>query len=475
MIGGGRRYGTVSKPASRKSRSKVKARAIDCSRMSWKLTRSTNDTRVGSAARRALSAAECVASSTWIIVTRGTPGSRCSLPYTRRVLAISAQHLSKTYRIRRERRRTLKEVALRQYAPARTVEALKDVSFAVEPGETFAIVGANGSGKSTLLKLIAGTSHSTAGTIDVRGRVSALLELGAGFHPDFSGRENVYLNASLLGLSRRETDRVLPQIVDFAELGDFFDAAVKTYSSGMYMRLAFAVAAHVDPDVLLIDEILAVGDEYFQRKCYAKLNEFRAKHKTICFVSHDLAAVERLCRRGLLLEHGVVRADGDIHRVLDAYHELVEAQEQHALAGAAPKGDRWGTGEVTIESVTLHSGGAPTHVLRSGGPCEIRIGYRADVERDAVFGITLYRDDGVSVYGTNTKNDAAAIRAKREGHVSFCVERLPLLPGQYELDVAVTSPELHPYDYHSKRCTFRVTGGADEMGTARIEHRWEAS
>ncbi len=388
-------------------------------------------------------------------------------------LAIRAERVSKTYRVRRERQRTLKETLLRQYAPARTVDALHDVSFSVEAGETFGVIGANGSGKSTLLKLMAGTSTPSAGTIEVQGRVSALLELGAGFHPDFTGRENVYLNASLLGLSRRETERVLPEIVAFAELGEFFDGAVKTYSSGMYMRLAFAVAAHVDPDVLLIDEILAVGDEYFQRKCYAKLNEFRSRKKTICFVSHDLVAVERLCRRGLLLDHGVVRADGEIRRVLDAYHELVEAQEEHALAGAAPKGDRWGSGEIRIESVIFHAGAEATHIARSGEPFEVRLGYRADRERDAVFGITIYRDDGMSVYGTNTKHEGTAIHAKREGHVSFCTERLALLPGQYEIDVAVTSPELHPYDYHSKRYTFRVTGAPGEIGAVRIDHRWE--
>ena len=389
--------------------------------------------------------------------------------------AIDADHVSKTYRVRRERSRTFKEWALRQYAPATVVEALKDVSFSVEAGETYGIVGANGSGKSTLLKLLAGTSKPTTGTVEVDGRVSALLELGAGFHPDFTGRENVYLNASLLGLSRKETERVLPEIVAFAELGDFFDAAVKTYSSGMYMRLAFSVAAFVDPDVLLIDEILAVGDEYFQRKCYAKLNEFRSRKKTICFVSHDLAAVERLCRRGLLLEKGVVRADGDIKGVLDAYHELVEAQEEHKLASLGPRGDRWGTGEVKIESVTVHAGGDATHVVRSDEPFEIRLRYVADRERDVVFGVTLYRDDGVSVYGTNTKNDDVAVHAKREGQMSFCVERLGLLPGQYELDVAVTSPELHVFDYHSKRYTFRVTGAGGEMGFARIGHHWEAT
>jgi lipopolysaccharide transport system ATP-binding protein len=389
-------------------------------------------------------------------------------------LAIRAEHISKTYRVRRERTRTLKEWALRQYGPAKTVHALQDVSFEVPEGETYAIVGANGSGKSTLLKLMAGTSRPTSGTIAVNGRVSALLELGAGFHPDFTGRENVYLNASILGFTRKQTERVLPEIIGFAELGDFFDAAVKTYSSGMYMRLAFAVAAHVDPDVLLIDEILAVGDEYFQRKCFAKLNEFRAKRKTICFVSHDLAAVQRLCRRGLLLDQGQVRAEGEIGRVLEAYAEEVEAKEHQAIAGAAPRGDRWGTGEIRIEEVTLHGkGGEPTWVLHTNEPFEVRLRYVADDERDALFGITIYRDDGLGAYGTHTANDGVVVRTKVAGAISFCSDRLPLLPGRYDLDVAVVSPEHHTYDYHAKRYAFRVTGPSGEQGTSRIEHRWE--
>ncbi|HEY8657199.1 MAG TPA: ABC transporter ATP-binding protein [Candidatus Limnocylindria bacterium] len=388
--------------------------------------------------------------------------------------AIQATNVSKTYFVRRERRRTLKEQLLRQYAPKTRVDALHDVSFTVEPGGTYGIVGANGSGKSTLLKLIAGTSQPTAGTVTVNGRVSALLELGAGFHPDFTGRENVYLNASILGLSRRETDRILPSIVDFAELGDFFDGTVKTYSSGMYMRLAFAVAAHVDPDILLIDEILAVGDEYFQRKCYTKLNEFRARGKTICFVSHDLGAVAKLCQRAMLLDQGHVRAEGDIRRVLDAYHELVEQREEHALESAAPTGDRWGSGEVTIEAVTLH-GGLDAHILRSGEPFEIRLAYRVNqAVPGAIFGLTIYRDDGLSVYGTNTDIDGTPVAVRLgEGGISFRGDGLALLPGRYELDVAVIAPTEHVYDYHSKRFAFRVAGTVREMGTARIEHRWE--
>ena len=388
--------------------------------------------------------------------------------------AIRADAVSKAYVVRTERRRTMKELLLRQYAPPRRVEALHEVSFTVEEGESFAIVGANGSGKSTLLKLVAGTAKPTTGTLTVNGRVSALLELGAGFHPDFSGRENVFLNASLLGLTRRQTEQALPEIEAFAELGDFFDATVKTYSSGMYMRLAFAVAAHVDPEVMLIDEILAVGDEYFQRKCFAKLNEFRSRGKTICFVSHDLASVARLCRRGLLLERGRVRTQGDISLVLEAYAELVEAQEQHALASDAPTGDRWGSGEVRIERVTLRSRGKDTLVAHTGEPLAIRLGYEVSADiTEAIFGVTIYRDDGVSVYGTNTGIESVPVPLRRGGGtVTFDVPRLPLLPGQYELDVAVISPALHAYDYHSKRHSFRVSGTPGEIGTTRIDHEW---
>src|SRR5205823_3977813 len=183
-------------------------------------------------------------------------------------------------KLRRERSRTLKETVLRQYAPAETVQALRDVSFVVNSGESFGVVGANGSGKSTLLKLLAGTAKPTTGTLEVNGRVTALLEIGAGFHPDFSGRENAYLNGSLLGLSRKQMDRTMPAIEEFADIGRFFDAAVKTYSSGMYMRLGFAVAVHLEPDILLVHEVLAVGDEYFQHKGFAKISELRAAKKT---------------------------------------------------------------------------------------------------------------------------------------------------------------------------------------------------
>src|SRR5712692_5849910 len=238
-------------------------------------------------------------------------------------VAIRAAHLEKRYRLRTGRAPTLKELVLRQIPPAEVVYALKDVSFAVDRGKCFGVVGANGSGKSTLLKLIAGTAKPTTGTIDVEGRVSALLELGAGFHPDFTGRENAYLNGSLLGLSRRQTDAAMPKIEDFAQLGRFFHAPIKTYSSGMAARLGFAVAVHVDPDVLLVDEVLAVGDEGFTHKCLDKFADFRRRGKTILLVTHSLNLVERFCDEALWLDEGSARTHGDPKRVVDAYLQQV--------------------------------------------------------------------------------------------------------------------------------------------------------
>src|SRR6266851_8230265 len=267
--------------------------------------------------------------------------------------AISAEHLEKRYRLRTGRAPTLKELVLRQIPPAEVVYALKDVSFSVDGGQCFGVVGANGSGKSTLLKLIAGIAKPTTGTIDVEGRVSALLELGAGFHPDFTGRENAYLNGSLLGLSRRQTEAAMPKIESFAQLGRFFDAPIKTYSSGMAARLGFAVAVHVDPDVLLVDEVLAVGDEYFQHKCYAKIAEFRGAGKTIVLVSHDIGLIQRLCERALWLERGVAKAQGPTREVIAAYHREVGEREQRERAARGEIGARWGSKEVEIVSARV--------------------------------------------------------------------------------------------------------------------------
>src|SRR5438552_5109802 len=380
--------------------------------------------------------------------------------------AISAEHLEKRYRLRTGRAPTLKELVLRQIPSAEAVYALKDVSFSVDRGQCFGVVGANGSGKSTLLKLIAGTAKPTSGTIDVAGRVTALLELGAGFHPDFTGRENAYLNGSILGLSRREMDGLMPAVETFAGLDGFFDAPVKTYSSGMYMRLGFSVAVHLEPDVLLVDEVLAVGDEYFQHKCFAKIAEFKRAGKTIVLVSHDLGAVGRLCERALWLEHGAAKAQGATRDVITKYHREVGEREQQERAARGEIGARWGSKEVEIASArVLGPSGKDEKVLESGEPATFELRYRnhANLE-DAVFGFYVYRDDGLGVYGTNTLMESVALKPKGEGVVRFVMQPLALLPGAYDVDVGIIDPQDRYYDYHEKGLSFRVVGSTREVG-----------
>jgi lipopolysaccharide transport system ATP-binding protein len=255
------------------------------------------------------------------------------------VNAIEVTNVTKVYRkyARRKQFATLKSALLKgsliqDLQPEETFPALKGVSFNVQAGRTFAIIGRNGSGKSTVLKLVAGITKPTTGTVNVHGRISALIELGAGFHPEISGRENVYINGIMLGLTKREVSRRFAEIVEFAELQEFIDAPVKTYSSGMYLRLGFAVAIHVDPDILLVDEVLAVGDEGFTHKCLDKFAEFKRRGKTILLVTHALQLVERFCDEALWLDSGKVRGSGDPKRVVGAYLTDVGRSEEQELA-----------------------------------------------------------------------------------------------------------------------------------------------
>src|SRR5216117_728311 len=248
--------------------------------------------------------------------------------------AIELTNVTKVYRryARRKQFATLKSALLtgsliQDLRPEEKFPALQDVSFAVPAGKTYGMIGRNGSGKSTALKLVAGITKPTSGIVRVNGRVSALIELGAGFHPEISGRENVFINGIMLGLTKREVVRRFDEIVDFAEMKDFIDAPVKTYSSGMYMRLGFAVAIHVDPDVLLVDEVLAVGDEGFTHKCLDKFAEIRRRGKTILLVTHSLSLVERFCDEALWLDDGHAQAHGDPRRVVDRYLSAVEKGE----------------------------------------------------------------------------------------------------------------------------------------------------
>jgi len=402
----------------------------------------------------------------------------------------------------------LQRSILRDLQPSETFPALKDVSFSVPKGSTYGVIGRNGSGKSTALKLVAGITKPTSGTVRVEGRISALIELGAGFHPEISGRENVFINGIMLGLTKREIRERFDEIVDFAELRDFIDAPVKTYSSGMYMRLGFAVAIHVNPDVLLVDEVLAVGDEGFTHKCLDKFAEFRRRGKTILLVTHSLNLVERFCDEALWLDGGVARAHGDPKRVVDAYLTKVEEGEEQELAAttaraveaasprepvaaevpaqpASPPADlfqategRWGSREVEITDVAfLDPKGQPTFVFHSGESVSIRLRVRANHPTDDfVFGIGLFNIDGVCCYGTNTYlEEMNPERLAGEAEATFAIDSLDLVEGTYKLDVAVHKRDGFPYDYHRLLYTFRVKSRSRDVGIYRPRHRWTFS
>lgn len=369
-----------------------------------------------------------------------------------------------------------------------TFQALKDVTFAVPSGHTLGIIGRNGSGKSTLLKLLAGIYRPDHGKIGVRGKVGALLELGAGFHPEFSGRENILINGIVLGLSKREVRQHLDDIIRFAELEEFIDEPVKTYSVGMYMRLGFSVAVHADPDVLLVDEILAVGDEGFFQKCYDKLAAFRRRGKTIVLVSHDLSTVSRWCDTVVWLENGRIQDQGMPQRVIDLYRQHVAAQEAEVAVGEhlriaaevsqAPEvetANRWGSREVEIVSVKMfHTSRQERYVYQSGESVRVVVHYRVHHPvPDTVFGIALMRSDGLWCYGTNTAvEDISLPPLGEEGNVEILLERLDFVAGTYYLDVAVHALDGYPYDYHHGLYSFTVKSDLQEVGVCRIPHSW---
>ena len=361
--------------------------------------------------------------------------------------------------------------------------ALKDISFSVKPGETFGIIGENGSGKSTLLKLMTGIIKPDTGSINVKGRVSALLELGAGFQPDLTGRENIYLNGSIMGLNRNEINERFDDIVDFSELHDFIDTPIKHYSSGMYMRLGFSIAIHVDPEILLIDEVLAVGDQAFQQKCMDKIREFKRKGKTIIFVSHDLNSVSQLCNRAIWLNYGQISARGSVQRVIDFYKQKVQEQQVHQLekdhkAIEDDIKDRWGSKEVEIKHVEfLDKHNEVNHQFRTGDLFRVKISYMAKnrVEKP-VFGIAIHRNDGAHVNGPNTKlSGMVPAYIENQGAVFYEIEKLPLLPGTYYFTAVVYNFDCdHPYDHLEQMFPFKVIPGStdEEYGIFYIPCNW---
>ena len=372
--------------------------------------------------------------------------------------AITVDQVSKQFRLYHERNQSLKAAVMRRgRARYEDFLALDGVTLEVPEGSTFGIIGENGSGKSTLLKCMARILRPDKGTISVNGKLSAVLELGAGFHPELSGRENVYLNGSILGLNKKELDRRFDDIVGFAGLHRFIDTPVKNYSSGMYVRLGFSVAINVDPQVLLVDEVLAVGDESFQRKCSEKFAELRAAGKTIVIVSHGLGSLRSLCDQVAWLEHGVLRAVGDAAEVVDDYIGEAQVDRQETEDG---HGSRWGSGEGRIERIEVLDGdGRPVSQVRSGAPVTLRFTWStSEPLPKAVIGMAVHNLEGVLVTGCNTRETAALDPVvEGQGCVDYHIDALPLLPGTYDVTASFTDETfMHPYDFRYRSLRFDV-------------------
>jgi len=391
--------------------------------------------------------------------------------------AITVEHVSKRFRLYNERNQSLKAAVMRRgRARFEEFQALDDISVDVDAGETFGFIGENGSGKSTLLKCIARILRPDTGTVTVEGKVSALLELGAGFHPELSGRENVYLNGSILGLGKRELDARFDDIVEFAGLERFIDSPVKNYSSGMYVRLGFSVAINVNPDVLLVDEVLAVGDEAFQRRCGDKFAEMKQAGKTVVIVSHGLGSVRSMCDRVMWLDHGEAKLVGDAGEVIDGYLGGI-----HHVQPSDASSSAWGTGEAMIEKVELLAGGQAVDRVRTGDEVTFRLHYRSREHiENPIFCLAISTNEGMLVTAPTSREYGLQLdHLAPTGFVDIEVPALPMLPGVYIVSVSLWDRhELHEFHHLHRGFRFDVLTGTPPQRSAGVlvfPSNWRAS
>ena len=385
--------------------------------------------------------------------------------------AIRFDHVSKRYQLG-EQRRSLRDVASgmsrrlrggpREDPNAKFLWALRDLSFEVKPGEVLGIIGPNGSGKTTTLKLLSRITYPTEGQMTIHGRVASLIELGAGFHAELSGRENVYLNGTILGLSRKEIDARFDDIVGFAELEKFIDTPVKRYSSGMYARLGFSVAIHVSPDVLLVDEVLAVGDQAFQNRCFERMRQMRSADRALVFISHNMFAVRALCSKVLFLKHGKPIALGTPDEAIRAYQNFSAQEEAHAEATP----DSTFAEEQLVDSTPIRITGTaflnarrePAEVFEFGAKMIVRIRYRATQPVDnPTFSFVFFRGDGAVCEGSSTiLCERSPGMVNGDGYVEFEIPQLSLIPSMYTMEVAITNQHVVVYDFDHRPDQFMV-------------------
>lgn len=402
--------------------------------------------------------------------------------------AIEVKDITKKFKVYLDKGHTLKEKALfkkrRKYA-ARDV--LKGISFEVKRGEAVGLIGHNGCGKSTTLKLLTKIMYPDSGTIEMNGRVSSLIELGAGFHPDMSGRENIYINASIFGLTKKEIEERMIDIISFSELEEFIDNPVRTYSSGMYMRLAFAVAINVQADILLIDEILAVGDANFQAKCFEKLRELKAAGMTIVIVSHALGQIEQICDRSIWIDDGRIRESGspaEVHPIYMDYmgqkrktriekeNEIYPQTEENTQTRLKELGNF----DVKIVKNELMDGqGKQNNVFNIGSKMILQIEYERnnDAVMESEVGFHIFRSDGLDCYGTNTWIDKVqSVKLKKRGTVLVEFDAVMLLQGKYRMDLAFHDETGLTFHHVYDAVSFEVVNSYNEVGTNRLFHRW---
>ncbi len=389
--------------------------------------------------------------------------------------AVTARDVSRRFLVYPQRQVTLKEaIVRRRHLRRKEVWAVRHASFEIEPGEAVGVVGRNGSGKTTLLRMIAGIFAPTSGGLEVGGHVASLLELGAGFHPDFTGRENVYMNGAIHGLKRKYVSEKMDEIVSFAELEDFIDVPVRTYSAGMYMRLGFSIAAHIDPDVLLLDEVFAVGDESFQRKCMGKILDLKQRGRTLLFVSHSAPAVERLCERAMLLNAGELVADGPARDAIAQYQRMLAEEEDPAERSAGLH--EWGTGEARVVEVSLEDGsGEERRQFLSGQALVIRLRIAALKVIPPPRVTIEFRDANGSLLGVSEVEAEELGWDGSPGTVEllFSSSRLPLADGRFQVSVALSRPDsARQFHRLDPAVEFTVFPDADQRGWFRFEGSW---
>ncbi len=401
---------------------------------------------------------------------------------TKEPIAIQCRNVGKSYSLSSEQATTLKETVLRGGRGKRSthvIHALRDFNLTVHYGEIVGLIGDNGSGKSTLLKLIAGITRPTGGEMIVNGTVSSLLEVGVGFHPEMTGRENVFLSGALLGIPRSELERRMPDIVAFSELEEFIDSPVKHYSSGMYLRLGFAIGVHVQPDILLIDEILAVGDQRFQRKCKEHIRRLRNSGKTILLVSHDLQAIQSLCDRAVVLHKGKNIGEGHPYEMIGLYkqHQFVEARRRGETPSAEiVKNNRFGNFTIHFTAVRMiDSAGCERYIYETGEPVRVELDWSARQSiRFPIFGLSIMTDDGEYMFTVATDVSVGDIPSiEGSGTTVFELEALNLLEGAYSLSFGITQREDGPgstfnfyegFDVCLELCPFLVKPGKKGYG-----------